>query len=85
VAACRSWFAGFERSDTAFPVRYADASCPQAFAAGAPLLALGTLLGLDVCDGEVASTPHLPAKVGTIELRGLVRGSRADIGARGRT
>ena len=33
-------FAGFERSETAFPVRYAGASSPQAFAAGAPLLAL---------------------------------------------
>ena len=78
-------FAGFERSDTAFPVRYADASCPQAFAAGAPLLALRTLLGLDVRDGEVASTPHLPAKAGTIELRGLLRGSRADVGGTGTT
>jgi glycogen debranching enzyme len=65
-------FAGFERSNTAFPVRYADASCPQAFAAGAPMLALRTLLGLDVRDGEVASTPHLSTKAG-IELRGLLR------------
>jgi glycogen debranching enzyme len=77
-------FAGFERSETGFPVRYADASCPQAFAAGASLLALRTLLGLDVRDGEVASTPHLPEGVGTIELPSLIRGSRTDVGATGR-
>ena len=65
-------FAGFDRSETAFPVRYPDASCPQAFAAGAPLLALRTLLGLDVPGGELVSIPHLPEQVGTIELRGLV-------------
>jgi glycogen debranching enzyme len=78
-------FAGFERSETAFPVRYPDASCPQAFAAGAPLLALRTLLGLDVRDGELAAAPHLPDGVGVIELRGLVRGRRADVGAAGAT
>ena len=78
-------FAGFERSETAFPIRYPDASCPQAFAAGAPLLALRTLLGLDVRDGELVSTPHRSTEVGTIELRGLVRGRRTDVGATGVT
>ena len=78
-------FAGFERSETAFSVRYPDASSPQAFAAGAPLLALRTLLGLDVRDGELLSAPHLSEGVGTIELRGLVRGRRSDVGATGLT
>ena len=73
-------FAGFERSETAFPVRYAGASSPQAFAAGAPMLALRTLLGLDVRDDELVSEPNVPDHLGTIELRGLVRGIRADLG-----
>jgi glycogen debranching enzyme len=68
-------FAGFDRSDTAFPVQYPGASCPQAFAAGASLLALRTLLGLDVRGGQLVSEPHLPDHIGTIELRDLARTS----------
>ena len=76
-------FAGFERNETAFPVRYDGASCPQAYAAGAPMLALRTLLGLDVRDGELVSEPQVPDQLGTIELTGVVRGIRADVGQSG--
>jgi glycogen debranching enzyme len=61
-------FAGFDRSETGFPVEYESASRPQAFAAGAPLLALRTLLGLDVRDGEVVRDPWLPDGIAPIAL-----------------
>jgi glycogen debranching enzyme len=61
-------FAGFDRSETGFPVEYDGASRPQSFAAGAPLLALRTLLGLDVRDGEVVSDPWLPDGIAPIAL-----------------
>jgi hypothetical protein len=73
-------FAGFGRSETGFPVEYEGASRPQAFATGAPMLALRTLLGLDIRDGELVSKPHVPELVGSIELRGVVHGTRADVG-----
>lgn len=70
---------GFARADNPFPVVYPTASRPQAWAAGAPLLALRTLLGLDVADGLHVVNPWLPATVGRIELSGLhVRGGRVD-------
>jgi glycogen debranching enzyme len=75
-------FAGFERSATGFPVEYADASRPQAFAAGAPLLALRTLLGLDVRGGRIVSESHLPSEIGTIELHGVVPGTPTEVGER---
>src|SRR5205807_292870 len=52
-------FAGFPRSETGAPVEYPTASRPQAWAAGAPLLALRTALGLDVVDGTLRVDPHL--------------------------
>jgi glycogen debranching enzyme len=67
-------FAGFARSETHFPVEYADASRPQAFAAGAPLLALRTLLGLDVRDGEPVTDPCLPDGMPPIALELPARG-----------
>ncbi|MBA2294098.1 MAG: hypothetical protein H0W16_03095 [Actinobacteria bacterium] len=39
-------FAGYARSETAFPVAYPTAARPQAWAAGAPILCLRILLGL---------------------------------------
>jgi glycogen debranching enzyme len=65
-------FAGFDRSATGFPVEYDGASRPQSFAAGAPLLVLRTLLGLDVRDGEVVSDPWLPDGISpiAIDIRG---------------
>ena len=40
-------FAGFERSETPFPIGYPTAARPQAWAAGTPLLMLRLLLGLE--------------------------------------
>ncbi len=43
-------FAGIDKRHTRVPVEYPSASRPQAIAAGAPLLALRTILGLDPAD-----------------------------------
>jgi glycogen debranching enzyme len=64
-------FAGFPRDETNATVEYPNALKPQAWAAGAPLLALRTLLGLDVVNGRVRSSPHIPESLGKIRLRGL--------------
>ena len=39
-------FAGYDRAASRFPVEFPTASSPQAWASGAPLLAIRTLLGL---------------------------------------
>ena len=55
-----------------------DALKPQAWAAAAPLLALRTLLGLDIVDGALRSRP-LKSRFRKLRLRNItVRGSHAD-------
>jgi glycogen debranching enzyme len=72
-------FSGVERDETGVPVPYPGALVPQAWSAGAPLLALRTLLGLDVVEGRLRSRPHLPKGLGRVRLRGInVRGRRVD-------
>jgi glycogen debranching enzyme len=71
-------FAGFARDATDIPVPYPDALAPQAWSAGAPLLALRTLLGLDVVSGNLRSQPRIPKELGRIRLtRVPVRGRRS--------
>jgi glycogen debranching enzyme len=71
-------FAGFARDEPDIPVPYPDALAPQAWSAGAPLLALRTLLGLDVVDEKLRSSPRVPKGLGTISLKRIpVRGSRS--------
>jgi len=53
-------FAGFDRDQTSVPVPYPDALVPQAWAAGAPLLGLRTILGLDPVRGKLRSRPVPP-------------------------
>ena len=73
-------FAGFARDETAIPVPYPDALAPQAWAAAAPLLALRTLLGLDVVDGKLRASPRVPKALGTITLKRVpVRGRHANV------
>jgi glycogen debranching enzyme len=64
-------FAGFPRDDTGVPVEYPDALKPQSWAAAAPLLAIRTLLGLEVVDGKLRSSPIEKLKLKGIEVRGL--------------
>jgi glycogen debranching enzyme len=74
-------FGGFERDETNIPVPYPDALAPQAWAAAAPLLALRTLLGLDVVDGKLRSQPRVPRELGRITLERIpVRGRRSKAG-----
>ena len=71
-------FGGFERDETDIPVPYPDALAPQAWAAAAPLLALRTVLGLDVVDGKLRSQPRVPKELGRIGLKRIpVRGRRS--------
>jgi glycogen debranching enzyme len=58
-------FGGFARANSQIPVEYPTASRPQAWAAGAPLLALRTILGIDA-GGE--PEPCLPPGVGKLGL-----------------
>ena len=56
------------REETAYPVEYPTACSPQAWATGAPLLFVRTLLGLD-SDGEhLIVDPALPEPIGRLEL-----------------
>jgi glycogen debranching enzyme len=64
-------FAGFPRDDSDVPVEYPRALKPQSWAAGAPLLAFRTLLGLDVVDGKLRSRPHVPDVLGKLRLRNV--------------
>jgi glycogen debranching enzyme len=73
-------FAGFPRDGAEVPVEYPGALKPQAWAAGAPLLALRTLLGLDVVGGRLRSKPHVPKEVGKLRLRRVgFRGRYEDV------
>jgi glycogen debranching enzyme len=63
-------FAGFQRDESGVPIEYPDALKPQAWAAAAPMLAIRTLLGLDVVDGRLRSSPIEQLKLEGIELRG---------------
>ena len=69
-------FAGFDRARTEMPVEYPTASSPQAWAAGTPLLALRTLLGLDA-GATLGCDPALPETLGRTRLEGIqFRGNR---------
>jgi glycogen debranching enzyme len=53
-------FAGFDRSETPFPIAYPSAARPQAWAAGTPILLLRLMLGLepDVAAGRLSTLPE---------------------------
>jgi glycogen debranching enzyme len=67
-------FAGFSRTDTPFPIAYPTAARPQAWAAGAPVLLLQLLLGLQP-DHRVHTlatiAPELPSWAGSLRLAGV--------------
>lgn len=64
-------FSGLARESTGVPVAYPDANRPQAWAAGAPLLGIRTLLGLDPEGDGVRCDPRLPAGIGRLRLEGV--------------
>src|SRR5919202_5825722 len=61
-------FAGFPRDAANAPVEFPGAMKPQAWAAGAPLLGIRALLGLDVERGRLRVHPCLPDGVGRVRL-----------------
>jgi glycogen debranching enzyme len=68
-------FAGFSRTDTPFPIPYPTAARPQAWAAGAPVLLLRLLLGLEPDRrrhvlGTTAPT-DIPSWAGSLRLTGV--------------
>jgi glycogen debranching enzyme len=68
-------FAGFTRTETPFPIPYPTAARPQAWAAGAPVLMLQLLLGLqpDRRRHVLGSTAHddIPSWAGSLRLTGV--------------
>jgi glycogen debranching enzyme len=75
-------FAGFDRERTLIPIEYPTACSPQAWAAGAPLLVVRTVLGLDAAGGELRTAPHLPEDVQMLRLAGVrVHGHVYDVSA----
>jgi glycogen debranching enzyme len=61
-------FAGYAREATRYPVEYPTACSPQAWATGAPLLLLRTMLGLDSDGKHLIIEPALPDGIDQLEL-----------------
>jgi len=74
-------FAGYPRKATSFPVEYPTACSPQAWAAGAPLLFVRTMLGLEP---GYEQRPQLPDGIGRIDLDRLGKLRPADEPVHGR-
>jgi glycogen debranching enzyme len=78
-------FAGYDRALTKFPVEYPTACSPQAWSAGAPLLFMRTMLGLEPVNGHLVVDPFLPEAIGQMELLDIPgRWGRIDAFGRGR-
>ena len=61
-------FSGYAREETHYPVEYPTACSPQAWATGAPLLAIRTLLGLDSDGRHMIIDPALVDPLEQLEL-----------------
>jgi glycogen debranching enzyme len=78
-------FAGYDRADTGAPVRYPNACVPRAWSAGAPLLLLRAMLGLEPIREHLIVDAALPAGMGHLELLDIPgRWGHVDAFARGR-
>ncbi|MDM4720221.1 glycogen debranching N-terminal domain-containing protein [Micromonospora sp. WMMA1363] len=78
-------FAGYARSRTTYPVEYPTACSPQAWSAGAPLLMLRVILGLEPQGDHLIINPWVPAALGRVELLDIPgRWGRIDALGRGR-
>ncbi|MEV7227985.1 glycogen debranching N-terminal domain-containing protein [Polymorphospora sp. NPDC051019] len=76
--------AGYDSTLTKYPVLYASAGAPHATSAGAPLLFLRTLLGLEPYDDHLVVDPAVPEEMGQIELHDIPgRWGRLDALGRG--
>ncbi len=78
-------FAGYERESCRFPVEYPTACSPQAWASGAPLLMIRSLLGLEVENGHLVVDPAIPVPIERMELLDIPgRWGKADAFGRAR-
>jgi glycogen debranching enzyme len=78
-------FAGYPRELTGFPVEYPTACSPQAWATGAPLLMIRSLLGLEPIEGRLLVDPAIPDSIASMELTGVPgRWGHSDAFGRGR-
>jgi hypothetical protein len=69
---------------TESPVEYPTACSPQAWATGAPLLLLRTMLGLEPAGDHLVVDPFLPMGIGHLEVLDIPgRWGRIDAFARG--
>jgi glycogen debranching enzyme len=76
AAACSAYrlpeaLSGHPRESEPFPVRYPTACSPQAWASGAPLLCLRSMLGANVRAQQVEVDPCIPDEIGEIVIDGL--------------
>jgi glycogen debranching enzyme len=62
---------GHPRASIRSPVRYPTACSPQAWASGAPLLCLRSMLGLSPRAGQIDIFAHLPDDLGELTINGL--------------
>ncbi|MGS2617131.1 amylo-alpha-1,6-glucosidase [Micromonospora sp. LZ34] len=77
-------FSGYDRSFGRQPVPYPTACNPQAWASGAPLLFLRTMLGIEPREGRLVADPHVPDELGSIRLHQVAAlGRRWNIEAAG--
>jgi glycogen debranching enzyme len=73
-------FAGYGADTTRVPVEYPTSSRPQAWAAGASLLLVRTVLGLEPAGEHLACDPRLPPEIGYLALRDIPgRWGRVDV------
>jgi glycogen debranching enzyme len=64
-------FAGYPRRQTHFPVEYPTACSPQAWATGAPLLFIRTMLGLEPRGNRLTVDAALPPHIEWLEVSGI--------------
>ncbi|MFY1686694.1 glycogen debranching N-terminal domain-containing protein [Plantactinospora sp. WMMB782] len=77
-------FAGYERDLTEVPVLYPTACSPQAWSAGAPLLLLRVVLGLEPDGDRLSVDPALPDGMAPVSLLGVPgRWGRSDVSSAG--
>jgi glycogen debranching enzyme len=77
-------FAGYRRQMTRYPVEYPTACSPQAWATGAPLLLLRSILGMESVDGRLLVDAKLPIGTGHLEVLDIPGAwGRADAYGRG--
>ncbi|WP_326554467.1 amylo-alpha-1,6-glucosidase [Micromonospora sp. NBC_01813] len=61
-------FAGYDRALTKYPVQFPAACSPHSWSAGAVLMFVRTMLGLEPKGEHLIVRPHLPKGIGRIEL-----------------